>query len=47
MVISGHLWEIADIHGIASSVIWKSVSAQASNDGNTSTNEDKSCENWM
>lgn len=32
-VIQGHLWEIAEIHGIASSVIWKSVSAQASSDG--------------
>eukprot|EP00105_Crassostrea_gigas_P024491 XP_011444745.1 PREDICTED: tectonin beta-propeller repeat-containing protein 2 isoform X1 [Crassostrea gigas] len=32
-VIQGHLWDVAEIRGIASSVIWKSVSAQASNDG--------------
>ncbi|XP_078316066.1 tectonin beta-propeller repeat-containing protein 2-like isoform X2 [Crassostrea virginica] len=32
-VIQGHLWEVAEIRGIVSSVIWRSVSAQASSEG--------------
>lgn len=31
--ITGHLWETVEIPGIVSSVIWKFVSAQTSNEG--------------
>lgn len=31
--LPGHLWEVAEIRGIVSSVIWRSVSAQASSEG--------------
>ncbi|XP_062587133.1 tectonin beta-propeller repeat-containing protein 2-like, partial [Saccostrea cucullata] len=32
-VIQGHAWEVAEIPGIVSSVIWKTVTAQASDEG--------------
>ncbi|XP_061173817.1 tectonin beta-propeller repeat-containing protein 2-like isoform X2 [Saccostrea echinata] len=32
-VIQGHAWEVAEIPGIVCSVIWKTVTAQASNEG--------------